>query len=176
MANAVYDGTSAIMLSGETAAGKYPVLAVETMAKIAEHTESSIHYAKRFRNTDFQIRNMVDAISHAACGMTIDIGAKAICVCSLSGITVRMVSRFRCPADILGLTTDRKTWHKLALSWGVKPVMMRAYDSTDVMFYQAKCLAKEHFGLETDDLVVITGGANNGTSGNTNTIKIETVK
>ena len=175
VANAVYDGTSAIMLSGETAAGKYPVLAVETMAKIAEHTEKSIHYSKRFRNTEFKIKNMVDAISHAACGMTIDIGAKAIAVCSLSGMTVRMVSRFRCPADILGLTTDQKTWHKLSLSWGVLPVMMRAYDSTDVMFYEAKRLAADRFGLESGERVVITGGANNGISGNTNTIKAEIV-
>ncbi len=175
VANAVYDGTSAIMLSGETAAGKYPILAVETMAKIAEQTEKSIHYAKRFRKTDFKIKNMVDAISHAACGMTIDIGAKAMCVCSLSGRTVRMVSRFRCPADILGLATDRKAWYKLALSWGVKPVMMRAYDSTDVMFHEAKRLTAEHFGLKKGDLVVITGGVNNGTSGNTNTIKAETI-
>ena len=175
VANAVYDGTSAIMLSGETAAGKYPVLAVETMAKIAEHTEKSIHYSKRFLKTEFKIKNMVDAISHAACGMTIDIGAKALCVCSLSGMTVRMVSRFRCPADILGLTTDRKTWHKLALSWGVKPVMMRSYDSTEVMYHEAKRLTREHFGLQPGDLVVMTGGVNNGSSGNTNTIKAEII-
>lgn len=175
VANAIYDGTSAIMLSGETAAGKYPVLAVETMTKIAEHTEKSIHYAKRFRNTEFKIKNMVDAISHAACGMSIDIDAKAMCVCSLSGITVRMVSRFRCPADILGFTTDKKSWHKLSLSWGVKPVMMRSYDSTDVMFHEAKHLAQRHLNLKQGDRVVITGGANNGFSGNTNTIKAEII-
>lgn len=176
VANAVYDGTSAIMLSGETAAGKYPVEAVEVMAKIAEQTEKSIHYAKRFRNTDFHIKNMVDAISHTACSMAIDIGAKAIAVCSLSGMTVRMVSRFRCPADILGLTTDRKTWHKLSLSWGVCPVMMRLYNSSDVMFYEAVRLAEEIYGLQTGDRVVLTGGVNNGTSGNTNTIKAEIVE
>ena len=114
VANAVYDGTSAIMLSGETAAGKYPVKAVEVMAKIAERTEQSIHYDKRFRNFDFQIRNEIDAISHATCGMAIDIKAKGIAVCTLSGMTARMISRFRSPVDIVGLTTSEKTWRKLA--------------------------------------------------------------
>ncbi len=176
VANAVYDGTSAIMLSGETAAGKYPVESVEVMAKIAEQTEKSIHYDKRFRNTDFHIKNMVDAISHTACSMAIDIGAKVIAVCSLSGMTVRMVSRFRGPADILGLTTDRKTWHKLSLSWGVCPVMMKLYNSSDVMFYEAIRLAEEIYDLQTGDRIVLTGGVNNGTSGNTNTIKAEVIE
>ena len=93
VANAVYDGTSAIMLSGETAAGKYPVLTVKTMARIAEHTEKNIHYAKRFAKSEFKIKNTVDAISHATCSMAMDIGAKAIVVCTLSGMTARMVSR-----------------------------------------------------------------------------------
>ena len=93
VANAVYDGTSAIMLSGETAAGKYPVLAVKTMATIAENTEKNIHYDRRFLSSQFKIKNTVDAISHATCGMSIDIAAKAIAVCSLSGMTARMVSR-----------------------------------------------------------------------------------
>ena len=105
VANAVYDGTSAIMLSGETAAGKYPVQAVRTMARIAENTEKNIHYEKRFLSSEFKIKNTVDAISHATCGMAIDIDAKAIAVCSLSGMTARMVSRFRPPVDIVGLTT-----------------------------------------------------------------------
>ena len=109
VANAVYDGTSAIMLSGETAAGKYPIEAVKTMAKIAETTESNIHYQKRFHNSAFKIKNTVDAISHATCGMAMDIGAKAIVACSLSGMTARMVSRFRSPVDIVGLTTDERT-------------------------------------------------------------------
>ncbi len=175
VANAVYDGTSAIMLSGETAAGKYPVLTVETMSKIAEQTEKSINYGKRFLSHEFVIHSMVDAISHATCGMSIDIQAKTIAVCSLSGMTVRMVSRFRSPVDILGLTIDEKTWRKLALSWGVMPVMCEAYDSTDVLFYTAKRLAKENFSLQKGDRIVITGGITNGVSGNTNLIKIETV-
>ena len=175
VANAVYDGTSAIMLSGETAAGKYPVLAVETMARIAENTEKNIHYKKRFLTADFKIKNTVDAISHATCGMAIDIDAKAIAVCSLSGMTARMVSRFRPPVGIVGLTTDEKTWRKLALSWGVIPVMCENYPSTDVLFYNAQKLTKQTLGLSEGDKIVITGGVTNGKSGNTNLIKVETI-
>lgn len=175
VANAVYDGTSAIMLSGETAAGKYPVLAVETMARIAESTEKNIHYKKRFLSAEFKIKNTVDAISHATCGMAIDINAKAVAVCSLSGMTARMVSRFRPPVDIVGLTTDQKTWRKLSLSWGVIPVMCENYPSTDVLFYSAQKLTKETLKLNEGDKIVITGGVTNGKSGNTNLIKVETV-
>lgn len=175
VANAVYDGTSAIMLSGETAAGKYPVLAVETMARIAESAEKNIHYEKRFLSSEFKIKNTVDAISHATCGMAIDINARAVAVCSLSGMTVRMVSRFRPPVDIVGLTTDQKTWRKLSLSWGVIPVMCENYPSTDVLFYSAQKLTKETLKLNDGDKIVITGGVTNGKSGNTNLIKVETV-
>lgn len=175
VANAVYDGTSAIMLSGETAAGKYPVKAVETMARIAENTENNIHYRKRFLATDFKIKNNLDAISHATCGMAMDIEAKAISVCSLSGMTARMVSRFRPPIDIVGLTTDAKTWHKLSLSWGVIPVMCENYPSTEVLFYNAQKLTKDALRLKDGDRIIITGGVTNGKSGNTNLIKVETL-
>ena len=175
VANAVYDGTSAVMLSGETAAGRYPVQTVETMARIAETTERSIHYDRRFRTGEFEIKNPVDAISHAVCGMSIDIGAKAIAVCSLSGMTVRMVSRFRPPVDILGLTTDERSWRRLALSWGVTPMMCDRFESTDVLFYRAKQLSKEAFALQKGDLMIVTGGMTNGRSGNTNLIKVETI-
>ncbi len=175
VANAVYDGTSAIMLSGETAAGAYPVLAVETMAKIAEETEKNIHYASRFRNADFEIRSTVDAISHATCGMAIDIEASVIAVCSLSGMTARMVSRFRSPADILGVTTDITTWRKLSLSWGVTPVICETFNSTDVLFYTAKNLAKHTFRLKDGEKIIITGGITNGRSGNTDLIKVEII-
>ncbi|MCR5586284.1 MAG: pyruvate kinase [Lachnospiraceae bacterium] len=175
VANAVYDGTSAIMLSGETAAGAYPVKAVEAMARIAKTTEESINYKKRFYNNEFIIRNDVDAISHATCGMAIDIKAKAIVACTLSGMTARMVSRFRSPVDIVGLTTDERTWRKLALSWGVVPEMCERFPSTDVLFYSAKKVAEKTLSLEKDDKIVITGGITNGESGNTNLIKIESV-
>ena len=175
VANAVYDGTSAIMLSGETAAGKYPVEALQAMAKIAENTEKNINYKRRFHSTEFQTHNTVDAISHATCGMAIDIGAKAIVVCSLSGMTARMISRFRAPVDILGVTTNQRTLRKLALSWGVLPAICEEFISTDVLFYFAKHLAKEKLGLQAGDKIVITGGIPNGKSGNTNLIKVEVI-
>lgn len=175
VANAVYDGTSAVMLSGETAAGKYPVEAVAVMARIAEATEGKIDYARRFRSAEFITHNTVDAMSHATCGMAIDIGAKAIVVCSLSGGTARMISRFRAPVDILGLTTSETTMRKLALSWGVMPALADAYTSTDVLFYVAAQKAKEMLHLQPGDKIVITGGLPNGKSGNTNLIKVEVI-
>ena len=174
VANAVYDGTSAIMLSGETAAGKYPVQAVKTMAKIAKTTEESINYCKKFYTSSFEIRNSVDAISHSTCGMAIDIDAKGIVACSLSGMTARMVSRFRTPVDIVGLTTDEATWRKLALSWGVTPAMCEKFTSTDVLFYTAKKVAEQTLPLNKGDHIVITGGVP-GEPGATTLIKIETV-
>ena len=175
IANAVYDGTSAIMLSGETAAGKYPIEAVRTMAEIAETTENNIHYKKRFHNAEFQIRNSADAVSHSTCGMAIDLDAKVIVACSLSGMTARMVSRFRPPVPILGLTTDERTWRRLALSWGVIPAICERFTSTDVLFYTAKKIAEKEFLLEKGDKIIITGGDTSGTSGNTSLIKIEEV-
>ena len=175
IANAVYDGTSAIMLSGETAAGKYPIESVKTMAEIAETTESNIHYNKRFHNAAFEIRNSVDAISHSTCGMAIDLNAKAIVACSLSGMTARMVSRFRSPVPILGLTTDERTWRRLALSWGVIPAMCERFSSTDVLFYTAKKIAEQELFLNKGDKIIITGGDTSGTSGNTSLIKIENI-
>lgn len=174
VANAVYDGTSAIMLSGETAAGKYPVLTVKTMSKIAETTEGNIRYKKRFADSDFRIRNEMDAISHSVCGMAMDIDAKAIVVCSLSGMTARMVSRFRPPVDIIGLTVNQKTWHQLSMSWGVTPVMCEVYPSIEVLFYTAKQMAKKTLNLKKGDRIIITGGTSD-VSGNTNTIRIETI-
>ena len=175
VANAVYDGTSAIMLSGETAAGKYPVEAVKNMAEIAEYTEMHINYTRRFRNTEFKIKNKLDAISHSTCSMAIDLEAKCIVVNSLSGRTARMVSRFRSPVDILGATTNEKVWRKLNLSWGVTPVICEEYNSSEVMFYTAFNRAKEIYDLKKGDNVVLTGGQINGKSGNTNVIKVETV-
>ncbi len=175
VANAVYDGTSAVMLSGESAAGKYPVETVSTMAKIVAETEQHIDYASLFHTHEFIIHNRLDAISHATCGMAIDIHAKAIVVSSMSGMTVRMVSRFRGPTDILGLATNKAVFYKLALSWGVLPVLNEQFDSTDVLFYHALQTAKEAMHLQKGDNVVMTGGSINGRSGNTNLIKIETV-
>ena len=175
VANAVYDGSSAIMLSGETAAGKFPVQAVQTMAETARFTEDSINYAKRFRNMEFTIHSNLDSVSHAICSMAIDVNAKAIVVNSISGGTARMVSRFRCPVDIIGTTTNERVWRKLNLSWGVTPVLTESYSSMDVMFWQDLKIAREIFTLEKGDNVVLTGGQINGDPGNTNTIKVECI-
>jgi pyruvate kinase len=175
VANAVYDGSSAIMLSGETAAGKYPVQAVDTMAQTAAFTEAGIDYAERFRTMEFRIHNNLDAISHATCSMAVDVGARAIVVNSISGRTARMVSRFRCPVNIIGTTTNPKAWRKLNMSWGVTPVLTEAYSSMDVMFYHAINHGKRVLDLQKGDRVVLTGGPLNGKTGNTNIIKVEQV-
>lgn len=173
VANAVYDGSSSVMLSGETASGKYPVLAVKNMAQIAEYTEKGIDYRHWFKTTNFIIRNNTDALSHATCAMAIDVNAKAIVVSSLSGMTVRMVSRFRCPIDIVGITTREKVYRKLALSWGVTPTLGKQCKTTDEMYEDALNAAKKILKLSDGDNVVLTGGEINGLSGNTNTIKVE---
>ena len=175
VANAVFDGTSAIMLSGETAAGKHPVLCVETMSRIAEQAEKSVDYKGIFYGAEFRMKNSLDAISHAVCGMAMDVGAKAIVVTSISGMTARMVSRFRSPVDIIGLAVTEKTKNQLALSWGVAPIMVDVYPSIEVLFYTAKQIAKEKFGLKPGDKIVITGADRTGESGNTNTIRIATI-
>ena len=175
VANAVYDGTSAIMLSGETAAGKYPVESVKNMAEIAEYTETTINYKQRFHQTEFEICSNIDAVSHATCSMAIDIKAKCIVVSSLSGTTARMVSRFRSPADIIGMTTSEKAWRKLNMSWGVTPVLCESFSSLEVIFYHATQEAKRVFKLTEGDSIVVTGGQINGKSGNTDTIRVVTV-
>ena len=175
VANAVYDGTSAVMLSGESAAGKYPIEALRIMGQIAEETERHIDYIGQFRTREFIIRNRVDAISHAACTMAIDLQAKAIVVTSLSGLTVRMVSRFRAPITILGLATGKRAWYKLALSWGVQPLLTEQFPNMEVLNYYALRLARDTLGLDKGDTVVMTGGNTSGESGNTNVIRIETV-
>ena len=175
VANAVYDGTSALMLSGETAAGKYPVRAIKTMAEVAEYTEFRIDYKKQFHQQEFRIHSNLDAVSHATCAMAIDVDAKCIVVCSMTGKTARMVSRFRCPTPIIGMTTSKRAWRKLNLSWGVLPVISEEFNSVEVMFYHALKEAERLMKLKKGDNVVITGGLINGSTGNTNTIKVETV-
>ncbi len=176
VANAVYDGASAIMLSGESAAGKYPVEAVKTMSQVAEYTENHIDYKKRFRDTEFINRNILDAISHSTCQMAIDVGAKCIVVNTISGLTARMVSRFRAPVQIIGSTTSEKVYRKLALSWGVIPILCEEYDSLEVLFFYAIQRAVKILSLKVGDNVVLTGGQIGAKSGNTNMIKVETVR
>ena len=175
VANAVYDGTSCVMLSGESAAGKYPVEAVKAMAEIAEYTEQHTDYKQRFLSTEYIGKDNLDCISHAVCAMAMDVKAKAIVVCSVSGKTAMLVSRFRTPVNIIGMTTDVKIWRRLSMSWGVTPVMAEQFPSMDVMFYYAKKATTKILNLQPGDNIVLTGGPINGRSGNTDTIKIETV-
>jgi len=175
VANAVYDFTSCVMLSGESAAGKYPVEAVKAMAEIAEYTEKNTDYKQRFLAAEYVGQNNLDCISHAVCSMAMDVNAKAIVVCSVSGKTAMLVSRFRTPVNIVGMTTDKKVWRRLSMSWGVTPVMADEFPNMDVMFYFAKKATVEVLNLQHGDNILLTGGPINGQSGNTNTIKLETV-
>ena len=175
VANAVYDGSSAIMLSGETAAGEYPVQAVAAMAKIAMQAESKTEYIQYVEDSDYLIRGLSDALSHSACLLAHDVHAKAIVVCTRTGGTAKMVSRFRPNIDIIGMTTDEKSYRKLALSWGVLPVLSEEYFSVDVLFHFAKRAAVESGLVQHGDVIVITGGTPNGKSGNSSLINLETV-
>lgn len=175
VANAVYDGTSAVMLSGETASGKYPVAAVKNMVDTLSFTEKNMDYEKQFKTTEFTIKSNIDAVSHATCAMAIDVNARCIIVNSLTGKTARMVSRFRCPVDIIGMTTSRKSFRKLNMSWGVTPVLCEKYDNMEEMFNNDLVKAEEVFHLVKGDNVVLTGGLVDGNSGNTNLIKVESI-
>ncbi len=175
VANAVYDGSSAIMLSGETAAGKYPVEAVSAMSRIAVETEADIHYDRRFRTADVTLYDSNDAMSHGACSLAMDVGASAIVSCTLSGNTARQISRFRCPKPIIGMTTSQKVWNQLALAWNVFPAMSEKFPSVDVLLYYATNAARNSGLVEPGQRIIITAGITNGTSGNTDLIKMEEV-
>ena len=176
VANAVYEGASAVMLSGESAAGKYPVEAVNTMAEVAEYTEAHIDFRKRFRKTDFTTESILDALSHSACLMAVDVDAKCLIVSSVSGLTARMVSRFRTAVPIIGTTSRPKAYRKLALSWGVIPVLCEEYDSMDVLFFHATKEATRILDLQVGDNIILMGGKLTGVTGNTIMIKFECIK
>ncbi len=173
VANAVYDGTSAVMLSGETAAGDYPVEAVKAMAKIVEQAEKNDEYLQVIPENEFVISSPVQALSHSACTLAKDLGAKAIVVCTHTGMTARMVSRFRPQIPIIGLTTNEKAFRKLALSWGVVPMMIDEFNSVDVLFYFAKESARKSGLVKRGEKVVLTGGTPTGKGGNTSLISID---
>ena len=175
VANAVYDGSSAIMLSGETAAGAYPVQAVDAMAKIAQQAEHKAEFISFVEDDKFLIRGLSDALSHSACLLARDVDAKAIVVCTRTGGTAKMVSRFRPMIDIIGMTTDARSYQKLALSWGVLPMLSEEYNSVDVLFHFAKQAARDSGLVKKGDTIVITGGTPNGKSGNSSLINLETV-
>ena len=175
VANAVYDGSSAVMLSGETAAGDYPVEAVKAMSKIAEQAEMSVSYIAHIDEEDYRINDLAEALSHSACTLAHDIGAKVIVVCTRTGGTAKTVSRFRPMIDIIGMTTEQRAYRKLALSWGVVPVMSEEFYSVDVLFHYAKRAAIDSGLVKKGDKIVLTGGTPNGKSGNSNLINVETV-
>ena len=175
VANAVYDGSSAIMLSGETSAGAYPVEAVKAMAKIAAQAEANTSYIQHIDENDYRITRLSEALAHSACTLAQDIGAKVIVVCTRTGGTARTVSRFRPMIDIIGMTTDERAYRKLALSWGVIPVMSEEFYSVDVLFHYAKRAAINTGLVENGDTIVLTGGTPNGKSGNSNLINVETI-
>ncbi len=173
VANAVYDGTSAVMLSGETAAGAYPVQSVAAMARIVEHAETHIEYIQNIEN--FEIETASEALSHSAATLAKDLNASAIVVCTRTGDTARKVSRFRPNINIIGITTDIHAYRQLALSWGVLPAITDEYSSIDILFYFAKEIAKKSGLVKKGDTIVITGGTPNGKSGNSNLINVETI-
>ena len=175
VANAVYDGSSAIMLSGETAAGAYPVEAVRAMVRIAEQAEINTDYIAYIKDSDYHVKNLAEALSHSACTLAKDIGAKVIVVCTRTGGTAKTVSRFRPMIDIIGMTTDERAYRKLALSWGVIPVMSEEFYSVDVLFHYAKRAAIDTGLVVKGDKIVLTGGTPNGKSGNSNLINVETI-
>ncbi|KAI4452926.1 pyruvate kinase [Holotrichia oblita] len=176
VANAIYDGTSAIMLSGETAVGKFCVETVKTMAKIAEKTENSIHFKKRFYAQDIEIKTVTDAVSRSTVAASFDLNAKAIIGVSRSGYTVRKVSRFRPECIIIGATTSAKAFNQLALNWGVLPVIAAVQANSDELFVHSMELAKATGHVKQGDLVIITAGVPVGHSGNSNTMRIEFIK
>ncbi|MDE6201683.1 MAG: pyruvate kinase [Clostridiales bacterium] len=176
VANAVYDGSSAIMLSGETAAGNYPVESVRTMATIAERAESGIDYKKRFNALDADIKSITDAVSHSTCAAAFDLDAKAIIAVSQSGYTARKISRFRPSAPIIAPTTSEKAYNQLAMNWGVVPTLSKKQDSSDELFRHVVNCALNTGMVSEGDLVVVAAGVPVGVSGNTNTMRIETVK
>lgn len=176
VANAIYDGTSAIMLSGETAAGKHPVEAVRTMALIAETTEKDINYVKRLTERPLSAeKNITNAISHAAVTTAHDIGASAVITVTKSGSTARNLSKFRPLCMIIGCTPNETVLRQMSMSWGVYPVFMDEKDNTDELFDSAVAAAEKAGFVSKGDVAVLTAGIPLGVAGNTNMLKVTTV-
>ena len=171
------DGTSAIMLSGETAAGKFPVEAVATMARIAERTEMDVNYKQRFFNNHNNHRSdITEAVCHATCMTAYDLDAKSILTVTKSGRSAKMISKYRPDCMIIAGSTEEKVVRQLNMSWGVSPVLIKEKKHVLELFDYAVEVAKEKGLVETDDIVVITSGVPLGKSGTTNMIKVHTVE
>ena len=174
VANAVYDGTSAIMLSGETSVGKYPVETVATMSRIAENAERTIHYDRR-RTTRLEFQNMnvggdpkTNAIAHATCSTTHDLGAKCIVAFTDSGMSARAVSTYRPGAAIIGATPSEKTYHRLTMSWGVTPVLVPNRPSSDAELFELSAKA----AVAACDIMTVTAGVPIGKVNYTNSLRV----
>ncbi|SHJ44608.1 pyruvate kinase [Geosporobacter subterraneus DSM 17957] len=176
VANAIFDGTDAIMLSGETAAGKYPLESVKTMANIAKTTEDSLDYRSILKEKGVgKEKSITDAVSHATCTSAQDLGASAIITSTSSGFTARMVSKFRPKAPIIATTTSHRVARQLALTWNTYPIVTGEGESTDEVFDLAIKEALKHKYIKCGDLIVITAGVPVGVAGTTNTIKVQIV-
>ena len=173
VANAIYDGTTAIMLSGESAAGKYPVEAVETMARIAERTENAIDYDSRMlRSTPRNLDDVTTAISYATCTTSMRLSAQAIITVTMSGFTAGMVSRYKPKCQIVACSVNPRVCRQMALMWGVTPILMSKEETTKELFDEAIYLVKKHGLVENGDTVVLTAGMPLGVSGKTNMIQV----
>jgi pyruvate kinase len=176
VANAIYDGTSAIMLSGETAAGAYPIESIQAMVKIAVKTEDDIDYKKRFNNRNNKDKtNVTDAISHATVTTAHDLDAKAIITVTKLGKTARMISKYRPCCPIIGCTTESTVCRQMNLSWGILPIMMDEMNCTDDLFKNSLEVSKRAGIINDGDIAVITAGVPLGISGTTNLLKVSIV-
>ena len=174
VANAIYDGTSAIMLSGETAAGQYPIEALKTMVRIAVRTECDINYLQRFKDRkNMSSPDVTNAISHATCTMAGDLNAAAILAVSKSGRTARMISKYRPYSPIIGACLTEKVYRQLGLSWGVAPLLLEQKNKAEELFDYAVDTAETAGLISKGDVVVLTAGVPLGVSGTTNLIKVQ---
>ncbi len=178
VANAVFDGASCVMLSGETASGKYPVEALKTMADIAEAAENAIDYWGRFQDHNLVTgtSTISNAITHSCCLTAMDLGATAILAATNSGYTAKVISRYRPACPIIAVCQSERTRRQLAISWGVQPYLTGEVDSTDRLFSVAVEVAKKEGAVKSGDTVVITAGVPIGFSGSTNLIKAQVVE
>ena len=177
IANAIYDGTTAIMLSGESAAGKYPVEAVKTMARIAESAEKDIDYRSRMRRNDEGDKSEItNAIAYATCSAAMDLNAAAIITVTMSGYTAEAISRFKPSCPIIGCAVNERVCDQLNLLWGVNPLLIKKEESSEELFADAVIAAKEAGYVNTGDIVVITAGVPLGITGTTNRIHVVEVE
>ncbi len=174
VANAIYDGTSAIMLSGETANGDYPVEALKTMVRIAVRTEEDINYASRLRARQSMVNpDITNAISHASCTMALDLNASAIIAVTKSGRTAHMISKFRPTCPIIGGCLTEKVYRQLNIGWGIVPLLLEEKDDANELFDHAVEAAVKADAVEKDDVVIVTAGVPLGVSGTTNLVKVQ---